>query len=88
MVDSNYKKSVLVYWLGVYESKNRILSRRLFRLYKNELLKGKLLSKKKFEHIFKFLRWDLKKSEKDLWEVFDEFVVKDREVVSLDQFMK
>ena len=88
MVDSNYKRNVLVYWLSVYEKKNRILSRRLFKLYKSELLKGKLLSRKKFEHIFKFLKWDLKKSELELWEIFSEFVVKDREVVSLEKFMK
>ena len=39
MVDSKYKKDCLVYWLGEYERKNRILSRRLFKLYKNELIK-------------------------------------------------
>lgn len=87
-VDSNYKKNVLIYHLGVYERKNRILSRRLFKLYKNELLKGKLLSKKKFEHIFKFLKWDLRKNENELWEIFGEFIIRDREVINLDKFMK
>ena len=76
-----------MYWLGVYERKNRILSRRLFKLYKNELIKGKLLSKKKFEHIFKFLKWDLNKDERELWNIFDEFVKKERESVSLERFM-
>ena len=88
MYDINYKKNVLVYWLGKYERKNRILSRRLFRLYKRELEKDKKLSKNKFNHIFKFLKWDLDKSEKELWEIFGDFVAKDREVISLDQFMK
>tara|TARA_B100000242_G_scaffold290060_1_gene260880 strand:- start:734 stop:1006 length:273 start_codon:yes stop_codon:yes gene_type:complete len=87
MVDSKYKKDCLVYWLGVYERKNRILSRRLFKVYKNELIKGKLLSVKKFEHIFKFLKWDLKKSEEELWNIFDEFVKRDRGSVSLEEFM-
>ena len=88
MVDSTYKKNVLIYWLSVYEKKNRILSRRLFKLYKSELIKGKLLSRKKFEHIFKFLKWDLKKSESELWDIFSEFVVTEREVVSLEKFMR
>lgn len=88
VVDKNYKKNVLVYWLGKYERKNRILSRRLFKLYRNELLKDKKLSKNKFIHIFKFLKWDLDKNENELWDIFEDFVIKDREVVSLDRFMK
>ena len=84
---SDKKLECLVYYCNKYSEKNRILSRRLFKLYKNELIKGKLLSKKKFEHIFKFLKWDLKKDERELWNIFDEFVKKERESVSLERFM-
>ena len=93
MVDSKYKKDCLVYWLGVYERKNRILSRRLFRVYGNELECGKRLSKKKFEHLCKFLVWDLKKGKEELYKIFKDYVEdsgsnkKINNSISLEQFM-
>ena len=87
------KLDTLVYWCNVYSEKNRILSRRLFRVYCNELLSGKKLSKNKFKHLCKFLVWDLKKGEVELYRMFKDYVEdsgsnkKINNSVSLEQFM-
>jgi len=90
---SDKKLECLVYYCNKYSERNRILSRRLFRVYGNELECGKKLSKKKFEHLCKFLVWDLKKGKEELYRIFKDYVEdsgsnkKINNSISLEQFM-
>jgi hypothetical protein len=85
------KLDTLVYWCNRYSEKNRILSRRLFKLYGYELLNGKKLSKNKFRHLCKFLVWDLKKGEVELYRMFKDYVEdsssKKSNSINLEEFM-
>ena len=86
------RKKELIYWCNYYEGKKHIWSRRLFGMYVNRLLKEGNVTERQFKHIVKYLKYDLKKSDKELWERFDK-VIKSKDRIeeyvgnTLDKFL-
>lgn len=74
------RKKELIYWCKKYEGKKHIWSRRLFGMYVNRLIKEGNVTEKQFEHIVKYLKYDLKKTDRECWERFDE-IIKSKEKI-------
>ena len=74
------RKKELIYWCNLYGRKKHIWSRRLFGVYVNRIIKEGNVTEKQFEHIVKYLKYDLKKTDRECWERFGD-IIKSKEKI-------
>ena len=68
------KKRILISYCDLYGKAPHIRSRKLFKSYKFSLMEDEGLSKKQWEHLVTYLRYDLHQSEEKLTQNFKEFI--------------
>ena len=70
----NSKKMTLISYCDLYGKASHIKSRKLFKSYKFSLMQDEGLSKKQWQHLVRYLRYDLYQTEEKLTEAFKEFI--------------
>ena len=68
------RKNTLIRYCDLYGKAPHIKSRTLFKSYKFSLMSDEKLSEKQWNHLARYLRYDLYKSEKELTGAFSAFI--------------
>ena len=68
------RKNTLISYCDLYGKAPHIQSRTLFKSYRFSLMSDEKLSEKQWNHLVKYLRYDLYKSEKELTGAFSAFI--------------
>lgn len=68
------KKMTLISYCDLYGKASHIKSRKLFKSYKFALMQDEQLTKNQWNHLARYLRYDLYRTEEELAEVFREFI--------------